>query len=272
MAQSLTVTPSNPYLRADMEEFNVICDWQGDADTVVSMGIAVGYANNRYSSALKAPFPQRLVGKIARVETRPGAAGDISTYIPNGTYALTLLDQYGYDLLDGTGVARSISAVESVVFDTPIPINGEITLTVSSTATTDRLAGDGAFSSVANWTLGAGWSDTTGEITKGAGTGTVTHAGGSAFAAISGRKYDVTYTIGSWSTAANRGLKVTCGGVDGTTRTADGTYTDTITATGTGGLIFTPTGSDATGVVCTLDDVTVKYANPSGRCVIYFVK
>jgi hypothetical protein len=221
-------------------------------------------------AALKAPFPGRLRGKITRVETRPGASGDILTFIPLGTYGLRLLDIYGYDLLDGAGAARSISAVESVVFATPIPIDGEITFTVASTATADQLAGDGAFAAVANWTLGAGWSDTSGEITKGAGTGTVTHAGLAAFAAVSGRVYDVTYTIGSWAAAVNRGLKVTCGGVDGTTRTADGTYTDTITATGTGGLLFTPTGTDASGVVCTLDDVTVKYNNPSGRAVIYF--
>ncbi len=271
MAQSLSVHSSNPYFRADMEPFKVTCDWQGDADVAVSLGITTEYTKARFLAGLRDPFPSRIIGRVLSFETIPGVSGDKATYIPAGTYAVQLRDAYGYDLLDGAGAARSISAAEVVAYQTPVPVDGEITLVIASTATSDQLAGDGAFASVANWTLGAGWSDGTGHVHKAAGTGTLAHAGGSAFAATAGRKYDVTYTIASWAAAANRTLTVTCGGATGTARSADGTYTDTITAATTGGLIFTPTGTDANNVAFHLDDVTVKFNSPSGRCIVYFV-
>ena len=269
MAQALTVTPSNPYLRADMEPFKIQLDWQGDSDMAVSFNIAAKYAQDRIDAGLKAPFPGRFRGKIAKLETAPGNLGDKATFCPAGTYNLTLLDSFGLDLLDGTGAARSITASELVAYDTPVPVDEELTLTIASVATTDQLAGRGAFTGAAtDWTLGAGWAYGTNNIAKTAGTGT---AADDLFAAIATRSYELTYTVSGWAAAADRTLTPSIGGKNGTAISADGTYTETIVATNTNGLVFTPTGTDAANVALVLDSVTVKYATPQGRVTIFFV-
>jgi hypothetical protein len=193
----------------------------------------------------------------------------MATYCPAGTYALTLLDPYSYDILDGNGAARSITAAEETVFDSPISVDSDLTFTIASTATTDQIAGRGAFTgSATGWTLGAGWAYGTNNIVKTSGTGT---ASDSTFAAIAARVYEVTFTVSSWSAAANRSLTCSVGATDGTAISADGTYTQEITATNTDGLIFTPTGTDATNVGCVLDSVTIKYSTPAGRAILHFV-
>jgi hypothetical protein len=69
-----------------------------------------------------------------------------------------------------------------------------------------------------------------------------------------GFPYIVVYTISSYSAG---GVTVSLGGTDGTQRTADGTYTETITpVNSTSGLVFTPTANGAFD----LDTVTVKPA------------
>jgi hypothetical protein len=267
MAQSLTVNSSNPYLRADMEAFKIVCDWQGTSDMAVSLAIAATSKAERTF----APFPERIRGKIAKIETAPGYLGDKLTYCPYGTYAVTLLDSFGLDVLDGNGAARSITASELVVFSTPIPIDEDLTLTIASTATTDQLAGTGAFTGAAtSWTLGAGWSYHSNDIHKAAGTGTAT-CDAATFTPIAARIYELTFTIGGWAAAANRTLTPSIGATDGTAISADGTYTQTITATNGTVLTFTPTGSDATNVACTLDSVSVKYLTPKGRVTIFII-
>lgn len=236
----------------------------------VSKAIAMSYADARRAAGLSAPYPSRIRGKIAKIETIPGSSGDKSTYCPYGTYALTLLDPYSYDLLDGNGAGRSVSAAETVVFDTPVPIDDEVTFTIASTATTDQISGRGAFTGAATgWTLGAGWAYGTNNIVKSAGSSGT--AADSSFSAVASRVYEVIFTVSSWSAAANRSLVCSVGGTSGTAVTADGTYTLTITAANTNGLIFTPTGSDAANVACVLDSVTIKYATPKGRTIIHFV-
>jgi hypothetical protein len=271
MAQALVITTSNPYLRGDMEAFKIVCDWQGTSDMAVSLGIAAILKKYRIDNALKAPFPERIRGRVLKVETAPGNEGDKLTYCPYGTYALTLLDSMGLDILDGTGAARSITATEVVVWDVPVPIDEDLTFTIASTATTDQLAGTGAFTGAAtSWTLGAGWSYHSNDIHKAAGSGTATCDTGT-FDPIANRVYELTFTIGGWATAVNRSLTPSIGATDGTAITADGTYTQIITATNTTILTFTPTGSDAANVACTLDSVSVKYSTPKGRAVIHII-
>jgi hypothetical protein len=265
MAQALTVNTSNKYLRADMEDFKLVCDWQGTSDMAVSLGIAATVK----AAMTSAPFPEKIKGKIAKIETAPGYLGDKLTYCPYGTYAVTLLDSFGVDVLDGTGAARSTTASELVVYDTPVPVDEELTLTIASTATTDQLAGRGAFTGAATgWTLGAGWAYGTDNIAKTAGTGT---ASDNSFAAVALRVYELTFTVSGWAAAVNRTLTAKIGNVAGTAISADGTYTQTITAANTNGLVFTPTGTDATNVACVLDSVTVKYLTPKGRVTIFIV-
>lgn len=261
MAAGITVYSPNLYLRADMEPFKLTIDWTGDADVALSKAIALAITNARIAAGLSAPFPQRIKGKISKIETVPGASGDKATYIPAGTYGVTLLDASGYDILDGTGAARSISAAETVVFENPVPVDEDLTLTIATTATTDQIAGRGAFTGAATgWTLAAGWAYGTNNIGHtGDGTGT---AADDTLAAVATRVYDVTYTISSLTVGT---VTVSLGGATGTARSANGTYTDTLTATTTAGLAFTPTNTAR----FTLDSVTVKYNDPKGRLIIF---
>jgi len=107
-------------------------------------------------------------------------------------------------------------------------------------------------------------------VAKTAGSGTAT-ADAATFTPVAARVYELTYTISGWAAGANRTLTPSIGGKAGTAISADGTYTEQITATNTTVLTFTPTGTDAANVACVLDSVTVKYYTPSGRVTIFFV-
>lgn len=271
MAQGITITSSNPYLRADMEEFKITCDWTGTQDMAVSQAIAANYALARATALLSAPYPERIRGKIAKVETIPGASGDKATYVPAGVYTLTLLDPYGLDLLDGAGASRSVSAAETIVFSEPVPVDDDLTLTIATVSTTDLLGGSGAFTGAATgWTLGVGWAYGTNNVAKTAGAGTAT-ADAATFTPVATVTYELIFTISGWSAAANRTLTPSIGGTAGTAISADGTYTQQITATNATVLTFTPTGTDAANVACTLDSVTVKKYTPQGRVIIYII-
>jgi hypothetical protein len=244
-----------------MEAFPVICDWQGSVNMAVSLGIVATLRAAR-AALDRAPFPERIKGKIKAIETMPGYLGDRATYLPYGTYNLTLVDPYGYDLLDGAGAARSASAAERIVYSQPLPVDGEITLTIASVATTDQLAGRGAFTGAAtNWTLGSGWAYNSNNIYHNSnGTGT---AADDLFAATAACIYEVGYAVSSWSVGT---VTPSLGGATGTAVGANGAVTEVLTATSTAGLAFTPTNTAR----FTLDSVTVKYAYPRGRLIIWF--
>lgn len=94
----------------------------------------------------------------------------------------------------------------------------------------------------------AGWAYSSGAAGVATATGSNT-ALVHALTAVAGQTYAVTYTI----TVAAGAIQPSIGGASGTSRTASGTYTDTVRATGTGALTFTPTGFTGT-----LDDVSVR--------------
>lgn len=262
MGQSLTVYASNPYLRADMEPFFLVLDWQGDSDVAVSLPIATTYTAARRAAGAKAPFPERIHGKIRRVETIPGYLGDMSTYLPYGTYGLTIKTPYSEDLLDGSGAARSASAAESVTFSEAVNVDSDLTFTIATTSSTDELAGAGAFTGAATgWTLASGWAYGTNNVSKnGDGTGTLSH---STFAATAAYYYDVGFTISSWSVGT---VTPKLGNTAGTAVSADGAATQTILAANTDGVLFTPSNTAR----FVIDSVTVKRSYPRGRTIIWF--
>ena len=91
----------------------------------------------------------------------------------------------------------------------------------------------------ANWTLGTGWTISGSQLRKSAnGTGTAQPK--TALAITAGVTYDVSITVSNWTAGS---FSYTLGGVSGGSISANGTYTNAITATGTGNLIFTPTTS-----------------------------
>jgi hypothetical protein len=94
------------------------------------------------------------------------------------------------------------------------------------------------------WTAGDDWSIGTGVATKASSTKTATLAHNT-FAATVGHTYRTVYTISGYASGA---LTIGLGGASGTARTADGTYTEDITATTVGGLAFTPSGTSAMSI------------------------
>mgnify|MGYP001244486061 FL=1 len=122
--------------------------------------------------------------------------------------------------------------------------------------TTDLLVGDGAFSGGStNWTFNTTpWTYSTNTMLKdGDGTNTLAH---DTFAAVTGQRYKLTYTISAWSVGT---VTPTLGGVAGTAVGADGTYTTYITATGTTGISFAGTNTSR----FTIDSITIsKDAGP----------
>ncbi|MCK4473933.1 hypothetical protein KAU40_01580 [Candidatus Parcubacteria bacterium] len=131
-------------------------------------------------------------------------------------------------------------------FTTSLAINGFLDMytTIGSEKVTN-----GDFTGNANdWTLAAGWAYSADTVVKnGDGVGTLYQD----VSAVDKEIYKVVFTISAWSAGT---VTVAVGGVSGTARGADGTYTEYITATGAGNLIFTPT----TSARFTIDDILVK--------------
>jgi hypothetical protein len=115
-----------------------------------------------------------------------------------------------------------------------------------------------------NWTLGGGWRN---PIVAGSGLqknadGTGTAVPSPALAVTAGVTYDVSITLSSLTAGS---CSYTLGGVAGTALTAATTYTDTITATTTGNLIFTPTNTSrfAISAVSVIPRISTVTAMPS---------
>jgi len=105
---------------------------------------------------------------------------------------------------------------------------------------------NGGFAADTDWTKGAGWT-----ISAGTANATTSNAALSQTIAevTSGASYKVTYTV----TRSAGSVRPSLGGVNGTSRSTSGTYTDTITAGAGGVLAFT-----GTGFTGTIDVVSVK--------------
>jgi hypothetical protein len=141
---------------------------------------------------------------------------------------------------------------EGIPYGTTVSSVGSSTsLTMSNNATADvAYLTNGSFTGDATgWTLNSGWAYGTNNVYhSGAGTGTLTP--NPALNIVIGNIYQVTYTISNYVAGT---IRPTIGGVAGTLVSANGTYTDTITATTTGNLFFTP----ASSLDATIDDIQI---------------
>lgn len=107
----------------------IVLDWTSHTDGAVALGVASSIsAYSNLTSADKAS----VIGRIVGVETIPGQNGDKSTSLPTNLYDLTLLDAYGADVIAGAGANRSGTVAEKVVTTTPIPVRGELTVTIAA--------------------------------------------------------------------------------------------------------------------------------------------
>lgn len=124
----LTVTSvTNPYLDNTIPN-TIVLDWLSDAsDGSVSIDLVSTYTA---AQATGEPQPTKLKGYIVGIETIPGEDGNLTDDLPDA-YDLSLNDPYSYDLAGGSLAARSATVAEKVVPSQPIPIDSEITVTIS---------------------------------------------------------------------------------------------------------------------------------------------
>ena len=131
---ALTVTVNgNPFLDGKRDRAQIICDWTSDAAAgSVALAIASTYAAAQLAISPSRPQPNRIVGRITMIETIPGASGDKTTTCPDDNYDITLPDAYGYDVADGTLANRSSSVAQTIVYEEPLTIDSELTLTITA--------------------------------------------------------------------------------------------------------------------------------------------
>ena len=120
------------------------------------------------------------------------------------------------------------------------------------TTKSPELVTNGGFDTDTDWNKGADWTISGGTL-SGAGALSFTHQDN---VCIAGRTYLVTYTILNYVSGT---VQVNCGGVDGTLRSANGTYTELVVAGGSLGRVRIDGGTAFTGDI---DNVSVKEIPP----------
>jgi hypothetical protein len=127
----------------------------------------------------------------------------------------------------------------------------------------DNLVTNGTFDTDSGWTKGSGWSINT--TTKKAVflapavPGTLSQS----VSVVTGKTYQVVYTLSSQTFSTGGGCLVSVGGTSGTKRTTANTYTENIVATSTAGLFFL-LSDGALNDTFTIDAVTVKEVSNVG--------
>lgn len=113
----------------------------------------------------------------------------------------------------------------------------------------DNLVTNGTFDSDANWTKGTGWTISGGVATKAAGTASSLLQEN---IVVSGKSYYVQFTISSYVSGSM--YVILDGSGSGTSRSANGTYTENITASGGNGRFSLYASS---GFVGDIDNVSI---------------
>lgn len=136
MAQALVVkSGENPFLDGNIP-YNLILDWTSATGGTVSLGVVAAWNAQQVGKSANPISVLAVKGKLRSVETIPGTSGDKATNQPT-SYGLTILDEYGYDILSGNGAARSASVAEKILpSGSTIIINSELTVVITG-------AGDG---------------------------------------------------------------------------------------------------------------------------------
>lgn len=133
---TLSVTTTNRYFNPHEDgaqwPYYLTLDWKSTDLGVVSLDIVDTYNTAVAAGAPHLPYVPLIAGRIAAVETIPGTLGIPATNPPTNAYDITLLDVYGHDVADGNLGGRSSTVAEKLVFDTPVPIGGELTLTIAN--------------------------------------------------------------------------------------------------------------------------------------------
>jgi hypothetical protein len=192
-------------------------------------------------------------------ETEKVANGTFDTDLTSWTAAAGWAQSAGTVLhtAGNTGtLAQDVSVVVDRSYRLQFDISGMTAGSIASslggvsggTISATDLVTNGTFTSaLTGWTVGANWAYNADTALHTAGaTETLEQDVG----ALAESKYDVIFTVSGRSAGS---VTVTLGGTAGTTRSADGTFTESLTASEASNLIFTPT-SDFDGA---LDNVIV---------------
>lgn len=135
-AAALTVTTNNKWMAPEEDRVNSPCyitlDWTSTDGGAVSLGVCAKYNAAWLAAGKKLPYAAAIKGCISAIETIPGTLGVPATNPPTDLYDVTLLDAYSYDVADGNLANLSNTLAKVLVFDTPIPINSELTLTIAN--------------------------------------------------------------------------------------------------------------------------------------------
>ena len=70
--------------------------------------------------------------KVVKIETVPGALGDLTTDLPDADYDITITDGYSFDIAAGGLANRSGTVAEAVYPSSAIYITGTLTLNVAA--------------------------------------------------------------------------------------------------------------------------------------------
>jgi len=201
-------------------------------------GFSIGYdyANKKIKLFKNAP------AIVYEEQHTPDASGKITLDYPPayimGIYhasAPLKLSTSGATITYGQAKPDAIFAEGERATLSVLPVTNEIT--------------NGAFAAGTGWTAGANWSIADGKAVKASSAAVATLAHDT-FVATVGHTYRTVYTVSGY---ASGGVAIGLGGASGTVRSADGTYTEDITATTVGGLAFTPSGTSAFSI----DDVYI---------------
>ena len=202
-------TPSNATLSIDTARLKVLNDFATFGYAVQDISVTSG---NTYTILVDVTFGNSAARILLGSTT---GASDLGSHTNLGT------NTYSYDVTaTSSTISVSLGADTAAIGEYSFFDNVEIVGTTS-------LVTNGFFGADTDWIKGAGWSIGSGVASKSVGTLSYLEQD---LSLVIGDKYIVTYTISNYSAGA---FKAYCGSSGtGISRTADGTYTETITASG----------------------------------------
>jgi hypothetical protein len=196
----------------------------------------------------KGPLASQSIDTVMNL--LPASAGwGLMPSLSEFTQALGSECKGGWWFRSDAGVFNTVAATQTALWKLN---NADLSWSNISKLGSDTIT-NGTFAADANWTKGTGWTIAGGVgVATAVTTGTLTQAQ----TLTAGMDYIVTYTIAGYTNGQVRPVFTGGTQVDGTTRSAAGTYTETMTAV-SGNTTFgfqVPTGA----ATLTIDNVTLK--------------
>lgn len=157
-----------------------------------------------------------FVSGVVRIFVGSGSVGTIRT--ANGTYTETLVCTGNTTFSINPSGGNFVGDIDNVSVT-------EVGIPASSAFPTLELVKNGGFDWDVAWTKGAGWTISAGAAHASNPNSTIAQA----LSMIVGRSYDITFTVSNYVSGTVRPF---CGsGAGGTSRSANGTFTETLTCT-----------------------------------------